>query len=72
MITILTYLVVSILIAALTFPRKWLHIVGCVGMIYMAFWAMFYVQDGPMTVLNGATSLMHGFMVYKFRTKETK
>lgn len=57
------WLTVIILIIALSFPRRYMHMIGAVGIALMtvSVWG-----NWPMVFLNICTSIMHVAMMIKF------
>lgn len=59
------WFVALVLVVGWTFPRKYLHLVGFVGMLVMTYRAWSFGGDMPMMMLNLASALINGAMAYR-------
>lgn len=54
----------ALLVGAFMLPRRWLHLVGLLGMGVMTYRAVSFGPDWPMAFLNGSCCAMHSGMLY--------
>lgn len=54
-----------VLVVAFVLPRRWLHLIGLLGMGVMTYRAVSFGPDWPMAYLNGACCVVHCGMLYR-------